>query len=422
MILFDLHFGDHVAWVVQDGFRGVYTPAKSLRCAFSVSFVRIWDRPRRGLDSDWSSAKHLGMRTLLLLLAGAAAVTAQRAPAPPPPTTPAPAPTAIIHPERLDTLNFDVGLAISGRVLLLEERQPPPEPVPVEFLCHGTSLGALTDAKGRFSIPYGSQQATRTNLVTTQIEIEGCRVQIRVAGFEEVVVTLKKPQRLSDLSLGDLTLKSIGLKGDAGFSATSRDAPGKARSNYVAAFDTINMGHYPQALASLDKALAAYPKYASALELKGIVLERMGQREAAREAYQRAVEADPAYAKPLVQLAEMAAQDQNPTDAARWAALVNRLVPRAFPDVYLIEGSAYCDLHRYDDAEKAARAGIDADPKGIYPGLRRLMGEVLYQKRSYAAALDLFEWYLKEAPEAADIVGVQERVQSCKRLVKTTNR
>jgi hypothetical protein len=47
---------------------------------------------------------------------------------------------------------------------------------------------------------------------------------------------------------------------------------------------------------------------------------------------------------------------------------------------------------------------------------------VSYQKRSYAAALDLFEWYLKEAPEAADVVSVQGRVQSCKRLVKTTNR
>ena len=100
----------------------------------------------------------------------------------------------------------------------------------------------------------------------------------------------------------------------------------------------------------------------------------------------------PAYTTNAVSYTHL--QDQNPTDAARWAALVNRLVPRAFPDVYLIEGSAYFDLHRYDDAEKAARAGIDADPKFIYPGLRKLMGEVLYQKRSYAAALELFEWYL----------------------------
>jgi hypothetical protein len=48
------------------------------------------------------------------------------------------------------------------------------------------------------------------------------------------------------------------------------------------------------------------------------------------------------------------------------------------------------------------------------------MGEVLYQKRNYAAALEQFEWYLKEAPEAADIVSVQTRVQACKRLAKAT--
>jgi tetratricopeptide (TPR) repeat protein len=360
------------------------------------------------------------MRALLLFLAGAAAVTAQKAPAPPPPTTP-PAPADVRQPVQRDTFEFNLTLAVSGRVLL-EDRQPPPEPVPVEFECHGASPGALTDSKGGFSITIGSQQATRTNLLPASLKIDGCRVQIRMPGFEEVLVTLNRPQRLSDLRLGDLILKASGPQSIAGFSLTGRNAPGKARSNYVRAFDTIITGKYAEALASLDKAIAAYPKYASALELKGVVLDRMGQREAARAAYQQAVTADPAYAKPLVQLADMAAEDQNPTEAARWAEMVNRLVPGAYPGVYLIEGGAYFDLSRYDDAEKAAREGIDADPKGIYPGLRRLMGEVLYRKRSYAAALDLFEWYLKEAPEAADIVSVQGRVQSCKRLVKTTNR
>jgi tetratricopeptide (TPR) repeat protein len=241
-------------------------------------------------------------------------------------------------------------------------------------------------------------------------------------GFEDVLVTLDRPRSLSDLRLGDLILHPAGPHAIAGFSVTGRNAPGKARSNYVHAFDTINAGKYAEALASLGKAIAAYPQYASALALKGIVLERMGQRDAARAAYQLAVTADPAYAKPLVQLAGMAAEDQNPTEAARWAAMVNRLAPGAYPDMYLIEGGAYCDLNRYDDAEKAAREGIAADPRGAYPGLRRLMGEVLYRKRSYAAALDMFEQYLKEAPQAADIVSVQGRVQSCKRLVKTTQK
>ena len=361
------------------------------------------------------------MRALLLFFAGVAAVTAQKAPPPPPPTTTPPPPTSIISPGQLDSLNFDVALAVSGRVLL-EDRQPPPEPVLATFECHGTSPGTLTDSKGGFSLKVGIQQATRGNLLPASLNLDGCRVRIRMQGFEDVLVTLDQPRRLSDLSLGDLTLQPAGPHAVAGFSVPGRNAPAKARSNYVRAFDMINAGKYNEALASLDKAIAAYSKYASALELKGVVLERMGQREAARTAYQQAATVDPAYAKPLVQLADMAAEDQNPTEAARWAATVNRLVPGAYPEMYLIEGGAYCDLNRYDDAEKAAREGIGADPRGSCPALRRLMAEVLYQKRSYAAALELFEWYLKEAPEAVDIVSVQGRVQSCKRLVKTTRK
>jgi tetratricopeptide (TPR) repeat protein len=279
------------------------------------------------------------------------------------------------------------------------------------------SKGTLTDAKGRFSVTVGTRQATRSSFLSEPIDIDGCLVQVRMAGFEEVVVTLKKPQRVSDLNIGDLTLKAAGAQGSTGFSETGRSAPGKARSNYVRAIDLANTGKFPDALASLDKAIGAYPKYASALQLKGVVLERTGQRDQAREAYQQAATADPAYAMPLVQLAELAAEDQNPKDAVRWAAAANQLAPGAYPNLYLIEGSAQFDLRQYDDAEKAIRAGIAADPKNVYPALRKLMGELLYRKRSYAAALESFEWYLQKAPQAADVVEVQAKVQTCKRLV-----
>ena len=346
-----------------------------------------------------------------LLLAGATAVTAQ--------VPSMKGPPGLAHPEPNETLDFDVRLALTGRVLL-EDRQPPHEPVAVEYSCRGDNRAVLTGARGQFSIGVSSQRATRAGVLTSPLDIEGCRVQVRIPGFEELVITLGKPHRTSDLVLGDLTLKAAGPQGNAAFSETGRNAPAKARSNYVRAIESINTGQNPDALAALDKALATYPKYASALLLKGLVLERMDKRDAAREAYVLAVAADPAYSKPLVQLAEMAADDQNPTETARWAAMANQLVPGAYPALYLIEGSSYFDLNRYADAEKAAQAGIDADPKAIYPSLRKLMGEVLYRKRSYAAALALFEWYLKEAPQAADIAAVQERVQSCKKILKAT--
>jgi len=350
------------------------------------------------------------MRAFLLFLAGAAALLAQMG---------SPIPQAVRGPRQQDLMNFDINLAVSGRVLL-EDREPPPEPVPVEYSCRGTMHAVMTDTKGHFSIPLGSQEATRTADVADRSVVEGCRVQIRIPGFEELLVPVKPPTKVGSLSVGDLTLKQVSPQASAVFSASGRSAPPKARANYVKAFEAINARKYPEALAALDKAIAADPQYASAMQLKGNVLEFMDQRGAAREAYQAAATVDSAYATPLVQLAEMAAEDQTPADAARWAAMANHVAPGAYPGVYLIEGSSDFLLNHFDDAEKATRAGIDADPKFTCPGLRKLMAEILYRKRSYAAALDLFEWYLKEAPDAADIPNVQQRAQVCRRLVKAT--
>ena len=99
-------------------------------------------------------------------------------------------------------MDYDVRVAVSGRVLL-DDRQPPPEPIPVEYSCRGASRATLTDAKGRFSIGIDYQQAGRTNLSYNLPDVAGCRVQIRLPGFEEVLVTLKRPQALSDLHVGD---------------------------------------------------------------------------------------------------------------------------------------------------------------------------------------------------------------------------
>ena len=126
-----------------------------------------------------------------------------------------------------------------------------------------------------------------------------------------MVVKLKYATRLSDLEPGDLTLKSSGTPSIVIFSAVARKAPAKARSSYVHALVAIGLNKYDDAIAWLDKAVRAFPQYSSAFQLKGEVLEEMGQRDAARECYRQAMAADPGYGKPLVKLAEMAADDQN---------------------------------------------------------------------------------------------------------------
>jgi tetratricopeptide (TPR) repeat protein len=253
-------------------------------------------------------------------------------------------------------------------------------------------------------------------------EVGDCRVVVRVPGFEDLEVKLKHTTRLGDLALGDLTLKALGPESAVIFSAVARKAPGKARSGYIQALTSIGAGKYEEAVASLDKAIRAFPEYSSAFELKGEVLEQMGRREAARECYRQAIAADAGYGKPAVRLAEMAADDNNPEEAAKWAAMANRLAPGAFPKIYLIEGSAYFNLKRAEEAGRAAQAGIDADRKDMVPGLHRLLGEVLYAQKRYSAARGEFDRYLSDAPEAPDSGDVRAKAGTCEKLAKIEGR
>ena len=124
----------------------------------------------------------------------------------------------------------------------------------------------MTNAQGRFTIPLGVQQATRTADVADPVAVEGCRVQVRIPGFEEILVPVKRPEKISGLTVGDLTLKQVNPQASAAFSAAGRSAPPKARSIFIRAFEAINTRKYSEAMSALDKALIVYPQYASALQ------------------------------------------------------------------------------------------------------------------------------------------------------------
>jgi len=69
-------------------------------------------------------------------------------------------------------------------------------------------------------------------------------------------------------------------------------------------------GKVPEALASLDKAIAAYRSMAGRWSSR-VAFWNSWDRRSGAQAYRQAGCGGPAYAKPLVQLAEMAAGEQN---------------------------------------------------------------------------------------------------------------
>jgi predicted Zn-dependent protease len=84
--------------------------------------------------------------------------------------------------------------------------------------------------------------------------------------------------------------------------------------------------------------------------------------------------------------------------------------------MYLIEGGAWLNLGRLDDAEKAARAGIAADTQSAYPRLRKLLGEALSRKHQYTAAAEELDSYLAAVPDAPDAAQVNEAIARNRKL------
>jgi len=205
-------------------------------------------------------------------------------------------------------------------------------------------------------------------------------------------------------------------------SARSAAAPEKARREYIRALEDIGLRRFDDARQKLNKATRLFADYAAAHYSMGQVEDRLGNRTAARAAFERAAAADPQYVKPLIQLAELAAEDQDSATAARWAGKVNQLAPGVFPGMYLIEGGSAYNLDRYDEAARAARAGLAADPAGALPRLHKLLGEALYRLNDYRGAASELQRYLKLAADAPDNMQVAERARQCERLAQALQR
>lgn len=313
--------------------------------------------------------------------------------------------------------SMEVVVAFSGRILL-ENRQPPPEPVAVTVNCLGRPVSEWTDSKGRFSIPLGSKAWGGGSFRGDVSALNGCNAEIRLAGYAPYEKNLGVSLTMRDLDAGDIVLKPTASGSAASFSRFKASTPESVRREYTRALEAAGSKDYQKAAGLLDRAAEAYPRFASALFLKGVLLERMGRRDDARQAYLRGVRADPAYGKPLAQLAEMYAEDQDPAPAAEWARRANDAAPGLDQGMYLIEGAALFNLNQFEEAERAARLGVKANPAGNQPRLFKLLGEVLFRRHKYTEARLQFEHYLWAANNAPDAAQVQEMAARCERLAR----
>jgi tetratricopeptide (TPR) repeat protein len=188
------------------------------------------------------------------------------------------------------------------------------------------------------------------------------------------------------------------------------------RKEYEKGVEAARKAKWPEAEALFRKAVTAYPKYAICWEALGRTLEVQKQPAAAQEAYRESIQADSRYVTPHMRLMVLLGRDQRWEEVAQSAATVVQLDPYSYPIAYYFGGLANRNLKRDELAERFARDGLKADPRGTVPRLNQLMGSLLMERKAYGEALPYLKAYLQNQPTPNDAEAMKSAIAFAEKM------
>ncbi len=231
---------------------------------------------------------------------------------------------------------------------------------------------------------------------------DSCPVRIRLAGYRTAEVTLHQG--------AVIVLKRLGDNEGSTVSITAVNAPKDARKAYENGVAAMAHKKWDVAQKELERAVADYPQYAPAWSDLGEVLLQESKPREARAACEHALEADPKYLRPYLQLARLALAQGRTEDALQVTTRALALNPVEFPGLYYYDAVADLRLKRVDDAERSARRATELDSNHEIPVAESLLGTVLAAKGDRSGAIEHYRKYLQLSPKATDADTVRQRM------------
>lgn len=363
----------------------------------------------------------------------------------PPPGQPPPTPGgALPGPTNSGQPNasaMETPLYVHGRVIV-EGGQPVPESVSVQLRCGIELVQAIhTDLKGNFQFILGAgpenndidvnasndtpvvQGAAPPAQAESQLQpsgvglsarqLWGCEVEVSVPGYQPLSKPITSDANVAGIDVGTLILTRIAGVHGAAVSVTSLSAPEKARKEFERGEKDARNRHLDLATKHLEKAVAEYDSYAAAWNELAQVYAMSHRTEEARQAFTRAIAADPQYIPPCVGLAELELQSGRYESAIDAAGKALRMFP-GMAIASFIQAVANFRLNRLDAAEKSARDAENAS-LGNIPQLHLLLADISVRKGDYPNAAAQIQDYLKEAPEGAFAAEARKHLEEIER-------
>ena len=292
----------------------------------------------------------------------------------------------------------------------------------------GSRNNMMLDASADGNTRYGLSGNMPTEMGIPRTDLSNCEVRASLSGFRSDLVTLVARDTFAGtIDVGSIVVERIGKVEDMTISATPYKAPKDARKAYEKGLAAKKASNLRVARESFEKAVEIYPKFANAWFQLGGVLEQENQTDAARNAYARASAADTKFLPPYLALSNLAFRDQDwnellqltdhileldPLNYARVKGYILDLDSFDYAEAYFYNSVANFHLDRIDAAEKSARKAANLDVRPRFPQIHLLLAEIYARKKDTPSAITEFQIYIDQAPNAANVAQVRERLLS----------
>ncbi len=318
--------------------------------------------------------------------------------------------------------------------MAIEDGSPPPTTVRVQQVCGGAVKQTVaTDAQGRFTLkvdgsgggqnmgdatqPVGNSADLSKPLGNASVysmpvtgSLRDCELEAVLAGYRSERVGMAIKSTLDNANVGTIILHPLSRAAAATISATTMAAPPRARKAYEKGLAAGKAQKWDAAVHELETAVAAYPQFAVAWYELGLAHQNRNEFADASKAWQEALQSDPKYVKPYQSLTELAYKQEHWDELDQFAAAWIQHHPDDFPAAYLFSAFAKAKLGDADNAEKAARQGLQIDKDHSVPKLNYVLGILLMQKRAYAESAQCFRAYLQQAPNSNEAALIRQQL------------
>ncbi len=345
-------------------------------------------------------------------------------------------------PSNTTTNTINQPIFLSGRVVM-DDGSPLPGPVTIERLCNGTTHSeGYTDTKGNFGIQLGNEQGVLQDAAdgvggarvsgpsgfpsarssssnmgmgggqsSTDRLLQNCELRARLGGYRSQSIMLAGRRAMDDPDVGTILLHRDAAGEGGTISLTSLQAPKDARKAFDKGQEFMKKSKFAEARAEYEKAVQIYQRYAAAWCELGRMQANAGDEEMARGSFRMAVQSDPKFATPYLELAAIALTDKKWQEAEDLSSQAIKLDPFDYPQAYLYNAAAHYNERETDDAEKSVKEAERLDSRHQYPQVEHLYGLILMQKHDYAAAAPHLRDYLRLSPNATDAAVVKTQLQ-----------